>query len=87
MAEKLMPYEAMPIDTAPKDGSAFIGIKGRLAFRTHWQAYYDKWPHQEGGPTFTYGWSYEDGGSHNPWRPTHWVPFPTIAEMKEEANG
>jgi len=65
-----------PIESAPKDGTAFVAIKGRLAFRTFWQQYYVKWPHEEGGPTFRGQWTYEDSSSMVPWNPTHWMPLP-----------
>lgn len=65
-----------PIETAPQDGSAFIGLIGRLVYTVHWQQYYDKWPHQEGGPTFRGGWSREVHDAHYPCSPTHWMPFP-----------
>jgi len=65
-----------PIETAPKDGRAVIGLVGHLVYRMHWQAYYKKWPHEEGGPTFTYGWSGESHDSFRPITPTHWMPLP-----------
>lgn len=68
--------EWQPIETAPKDGTEFIGLKGRLVFRTKNQQYYVKWPHEVGGPTYRDEWTYEDASSFTPWSPTHWMPLP-----------
>ena len=65
-----------PIETAPKDGSSFIGKHGSNVFRTWWQAFYDKWPHEEGGPTYRYAWAYCRGDAHMYTAPTHWIPMP-----------
>ena len=68
--------EWQPIETAPKDGTYFIGWNGNLAFKTSRGKYYDKWPHQEGGPTFREEWNAYDSSSMWPWKPTHWMPLP-----------
>jgi hypothetical protein len=77
--------EAMwqPIETAPRDGTAFIGIKGKMVFRTYCSQHYVKWPHEEGGPTFQEVWSREDDSSIFPWKPTHWMPLPSRPEGGE----
>ena len=64
------------IDSAPKDGSGFVGTDGKLAFTTRWCAYYKKWPHEEGGPEYNYRWTGESNCSTSPWSPTHWMPLP-----------
>jgi hypothetical protein len=66
----------LPIETAPTDGTKFIGLKDDVARTTWRQAFYDKWPHQEGGPTFRYAWNYEALDGHFQWKPTHWTPLP-----------
>lgn len=66
----------LPIESAPKDGSPFVAFNGKLSFRTIRQKYYEKWPHEEGGPTFREEWCAEDSSSFFPWRPTHWQPLP-----------
>lgn len=69
--------EWQPIETAPRDETRIIGLaKDGCVYKTHWQAYYDKWPHQEGGPTYRHGWSAETHDSHTPYSPTHWMPLP-----------
>lgn len=68
--------EWQPIETAPKDGF-IIGLdKDGCVYKTHLQAYYVKWPHEEGGPIYRHGWSAETYDSHRPYSPTHWMPFP-----------
>lgn len=74
----------MPISEAPQDGTPFIGLVERTPFKTWWQAYYDKWPHEEGGPTFKYGWNCDMGDKHMPCHPTHWIPLPQ--PPKEESK-
>lgn len=65
-----------PIETAPKDGLAFVGTNWKYAYRTSAGRIYVKWPHEEGGPTFQDVWNAEDSGSIWPWKPTHWMPLP-----------
>lgn|GEM_PF-3590838 len=79
--------EWLPIETAPKDGTAFVGSDGKYAYRTKMAKYYIKWPHEEGGPTFEEKWNAEDSGSVWPWRPTHWQPFPRIDNLLNEGAG
>lgn len=69
-----------PIETAPKDGTEFIGLNDGLVYTTHWHLYYDKWPFQEGGPTYRGGWSRETWDQHSPCNPTHWMPLPPAPE-------
>lgn len=64
-----------PIDTAPGDKAKVIGIKDGEMHVTWLQPYYDKWPHDEGGPTYFHQWTYESNGSLLPWSPTHWMPI------------
>ena len=73
------------IATAPKDGTKFIGLmEFGLVFTTHRQAIHT---YKEKGLGFhptkmDYCWSYEDGDSHNPCRPPHWMPLPAINVIK-----
>lgn len=75
-AELLKACEWQPIETAPKDGTAFVGSNGKYAYRTMLGRYYVKWPHEEGGPTYAEKWNKETGDSVYPWKPTHWMPLP-----------
>lgn len=76
--------EWRPIETAPRDGTPFVGLKGRLSFRTKMQDYYVKAPHEEGGPTFRQAWTAEDSSSLFPWSPTHWLPLPPAPGAEDE---
>lgn len=68
--------EWQPIETAPKDGTAFIGLCDGLVYRVKWAQYYVKWPHEEGGPTFRGGWSAETSDQMFGCNPILWVPIP-----------
>ena len=68
--------EWQPIETAPKDGTAFIGFDGRRPFLCTRQKYYVKYPHQDGGPTFRDGFSGDYYDHISPESPTHWMPLP-----------
>lgn len=65
-----------PIETAPRDGTAFIGWDGKRAFRCSSVKYYVKWPHEEGGPTFRDVWQGEYYDRVMPEKPTLWTPLP-----------
>lgn len=67
-------WQAM--DTAPTDGTKFAATNGRLTFTTYALKYYEKFPHEEGGPIYKTRWTAEDGSSVWPWNPTHWMPLP-----------
>ena len=69
--------EWQPIESAPTDGTAFVGSDGKFAYRTALGRYYVKFPHQEGGPTYQDKWNAEDSHSIWPWNPTLWMPLPT----------
>jgi hypothetical protein len=69
-----------PIATAPKDGAKFIGKYGNLVFTTWWQAFYDKWPNDEGGPTYKHHFAHDRGNTHMYEQPTHWQPLPPAPE-------
>jgi hypothetical protein len=71
------------IETAPKDGTAFIGLWKDCVYTVHYQKYYHKWPHEEGGPTYRYGWSCETWDQHMPCSPTHWMPLPSCPTEKK----
>lgn len=70
--------EWLPIESAPKDGTKFIGLWRGLPYAVHWQLYYEQWPHQEGGPTYRGGWSAETWDRHMPCSPTHWILLPEL---------
>lgn len=60
-----------PIETAPDDGTWFVGLKGLLAQKTQW----GKTSHVP-----LYGWCYvSDPNYGDPeydlWSPTHWKPL------------
>lgn len=74
------------METAPKDGTKFIGLmKDGLVFLTHRQSYHTYLTAKEMADTdgsgfhptrMRYGWSYEDNSSHNPCNPIGWMPIP-----------
>lgn len=69
------------IETAPKDGSKFIGLMpDGLVYITHRQAYNIFGEQKEGGGCDVvgkrWGWSYEQSDAHVPCSPTHWMPLP-----------
>lgn len=64
------------MDTAPTDGTKFVATNGRLTFTTYALKYYEKFPHEEGGPIYKSRWTAEDGSSVWPWNPTRWTPLP-----------
>jgi len=70
--------EWQTIDTAPKDGSKFIGFDGVRPFLCYSTKHYVKWPHEEGGPTFRDGWSGDYYDCISPEDPTHWMPLPSM---------
>lgn len=45
------------IDSAPKDGTLFIGLKDKHVAPTKIGKYYVKWPNEIGGPTFREEWN------------------------------
>jgi hypothetical protein len=76
-----------PIETAPKDGSQIIGLWKCNVYSLRWTKYYEKWPHQDGGPTFRGGWSVETWDQHMPCEPSHWMPMPqTLADTSTDGN-
>ena len=72
-----------PIETAPKDGTRFIGWDGEEVFLCHSQKFYEKWPHQEGGPTFRHGWVGVYEYSIDQKRPIGWIPLPPAPEAEQ----
>lgn len=67
-----------PIETAPTDGTVFIGLKGKHVAPTQIGKYYVKWPHEVGGPTFSEKWNKIQTDSICPWKPTHWTYMPNL---------
>lgn len=68
--------EWQPIETAPKDGTKFIALKGSQARTTYHGQHYVKYPHEDGGPTYRDVWNYEALGAIISWNPTIWMPLP-----------
>lgn len=66
-----------PIETAPKDGTHFIGWDGKRPFRCSAGRRYVLYPHQEGGPTYQDIWDGHYYDSLMQENPTHWQPLPT----------
>lgn len=67
----------LPIETAPKDGTEFIGWDGKWPFRCSAGKKYELYPHMDGGPTYRDVW---DGHYHDSLtieHPTHWRPLPS----------
>ena len=65
-----------PIETAPKDGTHFIGWDGKRPFRCSAGKHYVLYPHQDGGPTYRDVWNGHYYDSIMPENPTHWQPLP-----------
>ena len=66
--EPILRDDWKPIETAPKDGTWFWGLRGILAQRTQW----GKTSHVP-----LYGWCYvrdpdRDDPDYDLWQPTHW---------------
>lgn len=71
--------EWKPIETAPRDGTHFMGWDGKRPFRCYMTNHYVKYPHQEGGPTFRDVWSGDYYDCIMPENPTHWQPLPEVS--------
>lgn len=70
----------LPIETAPKDGTDFIGWDGKWPFRCSAGKKYELYPHMDGGPTYRDVW---DGHYHDSLtieHPTHWRPIPPLPQ-------
>lgn len=70
------------MDEAPRDGRRFIALlpSGR-AVTAYNQAYYKKWPHEEGGPTYSHCWTVDNGDRLLPQSDiTAWMPQPSPPE-------
>lgn len=52
-----------PIETAPRDGTLFLGIRSKIPFVTAWE---DGW--------FSFNMEYERHHNNN-WQPTYWMPI------------
>lgn len=73
--------EWQPIETAPKDGTSFIGLtKGGRATTMRYHEYAKGWKQNETGDWFADGYHMvlceEDGDSICPRDATHWIPLP-----------
>jgi hypothetical protein len=75
----------MPIETAPRDGTAFVGRRSyadRLTGRLKYEKHRTRWGKASHVPL--YGWSYCARGNVEDctlWQPTHWsLPQPPEAE-------
>lgn len=65
------------IETAPKDGTLILGLRGLLAQRTQW----GKTSHVP-----LYGWCFvrdheDEDPDYDLWEPHHWMPLP--ADMRK----
>jgi len=67
----------LPIETAPKDGTEFIGWDGKWAFRCSAGKKYVLYPHMDGGPTYCDVWDGHYYDSLTIEHPTHWRPLPS----------
>ncbi|MCX2699356.1 hypothetical protein [Ochrobactrum chromiisoli] len=83
-AGKMVADGWLPIETAPKDGTEFIGWDGKRPFRCSNTKHYVKYPHEEGGPTYRNVWSGHYYDSIMPENPTHWRPLPASPGAPEE---
>jgi hypothetical protein len=73
----------LPIETAPKDGTDFIGWDGKWAFRCSAGKKYVLYPHQDGGPTYQDVWDGHYYDSLTIEHPTHWRPLPPAPGASE----
>lgn len=64
------------IQSAPADGTTFIGFDGSKAYVTRLGKHYVLFPYQEGGPTFKDAWHGEDHDAIFSWYPTLWTEIP-----------
>ena len=74
-----------PIETAPKDGSLFIGMRGQLVFSCRYREHYIWVSNGNGGHTpdpdkFNLVCNAETFGALIPWSPTYWMPLPPPPE-------
>ena len=67
----------LPIETAPKDGTEFIGWDGKWPFRCSAGKKYELYPHMDGGPTYRDVWDGHYYDSLTIEHPTHWRPLPS----------
>lgn len=65
-----------PIETAPRDGTRFIGLLGKRIATVEAGKHYVKWPHQEGGPTYRDVWNEVRPGHILECDPVGWIPIP-----------
>ncbi|WP_435658125.1 hypothetical protein [Brucella pituitosa] len=71
----------LPIETAPKDGTEFIGWDGKWPFRCSAGKKYELYPHMDGGPTYRDVWDGHYYDSLTIEHPTHWRPLPASPEV------
>lgn len=75
-----MSWQSM--ETAPKDGTKFIGFDGARPFLCYWQQYYVKYPHEEGGPTYRGQWTGDYYDCITPETAIGWMPMPRHSQSK-----
>ena len=71
----------LPIESAPKDGTEFIGWDGKWPFRCSAGKKYELYPHMDGGPTYRDVWDGHYYDSLTIEHPTHWRPLPASPEV------
>ncbi|MBC2887237.1 DUF551 domain-containing protein [Ochrobactrum sp. CM-21-5] len=76
-AGKMVADGWLPIETAPKDGTEFIGWDGKWPFRCSAGKKYELYPHMDGGPTYRDVWDGHYYDSLTIEHPTHWRPLPS----------
>jgi hypothetical protein len=60
-------HQWQPIETAPKDGTEFLGWSGRHVWIVRWLAGFQSWLLSDGGRSEL----------------THWMPLPDPPEVKD----
>lgn len=73
----------LPIESAPKDGTEFIGWDGKWPFRCSAGKKYELYPHMDGGPTYRDVWDGHYYDSLTIEHPTHWRPLPASPGASE----
>jgi hypothetical protein len=70
---KELPHDFRPPSGSKNSGKKVIGILGDEVRTTWLAAYYARFPHEDGGPTYKYRWTYHALDGLFLWRPTHFA--------------